>query len=39
MTDTALPPLDEQDIVELAEFFDLLAKFDAEDKQREQSKI
>lgn len=39
MTDTTLPPLDEQDIAELAEFFDLLAKFDAEDKQKEQSNI
>jgi hypothetical protein len=39
MTDTTNSPLDEQDIVELAEFFDLLGKFDDEDKQKERSKI
>lgn len=39
MTDTTHSRLDEQDIAELAEFFDLLAKVDAEDKQKEQSKI
>lgn len=34
--DTAL---DEEDIAELAEFFDLLAKFDFEDKQKEAGEI
>lgn len=28
-------PLSEEDIAELAEFFDLLARFDYEDKMRE----
>jgi len=31
-------PLDEQDIAELAEFFDLLARFDFEDKIREEGR-
>lgn len=32
-------PLSEEDIAELAEFFDLLARFDYEDKIREEAAL